>query len=302
MSVIYPFHPQPYGGHILRDTSHRTLRETTACYNSAIDDPLDQERQHRQDLQRIQNFRLIDDDFMSAVFEDRACAELLLRVIMAREDLAVRTVKCQNWIQNLQGRSARLDILATDTRGGIHNIEVQRADAGADALRARYHSSLIDANITEPGDRYQHLGETSVIFITENDILGAGLPIYHIRRTIEETGTRFADRTQIIYVNSQIRDAGTALGRLMHDFWCVSHEDMHYPILADRVRHFKTNKEGQIYMCKALEQMRDEVAKAKSIQFADRLLNRHRDTYEEIAELTGLTLQEVQDLAARRPA
>lgn len=143
---------------------------------------------------------------MSAVFDDLPCAELLLRVILEQDDLTVHHVKCQNWLQNLQGRSACLDILVHDTARGAYNVEVQRTDAGASALRARYYSSLIDANITEPGKRFENLRKSYVIFITENDVIGAGLPIYHIHRTIDETGERFKDDSNIIYVNSQIQD------------------------------------------------------------------------------------------------
>jgi len=39
---------------------------------------LDFERKHEEDLQRLRGLRLIDDDFMAAVFEDRTCAEFLL--------------------------------------------------------------------------------------------------------------------------------------------------------------------------------------------------------------------------------
>ena len=91
-------------------------------------------------------------------------------------------------MKNLQGRSVRLDILAVDESGRVYNIEIQRSDQGATVKRARYNSSLLDANITEPGDDYNGLNETYVIFITENDVLKHGLPIYHIERMIEETG------------------------------------------------------------------------------------------------------------------
>lgn len=36
---------------------------------------LDFDRKHAEDLQRL---RLLDDDFMNKVFEDKACAEFLL--------------------------------------------------------------------------------------------------------------------------------------------------------------------------------------------------------------------------------
>ena len=42
---------------------------------------LDFERKHAEDLQRLRGFRLLDDDFMNKVFEDKACAEFLLQII-----------------------------------------------------------------------------------------------------------------------------------------------------------------------------------------------------------------------------
>ena len=115
-------------------------------------------------------------------------------------------VHAQHDVKNLQGRSIRLDIVATDENGRVYNIEIQRSDKGASIKRARYNSSLLDANVTEPGDDYENLIETYIIFITENDVLKAGLPIYHIDRTIKETGVMFGDEAHIIYVNSQIKD------------------------------------------------------------------------------------------------
>ena len=220
---------------------------------------LDFDRKHQEDLQRIRNFRLMDDDFMSKVFEDRTCAEFLLKIILNRDDLSVQKVQGQRDLKNLQGRSVRLDILATDREKRAYNIEVQRSDRGAGAKRARYNSSLLDANLTEPGDGYDALNETYVIFITENDVLKRNLPIYHIERVIQETAEEFGDEAHIIFVNSQIKDE-TALGKLMHDFSCTDPQDMKYPVLADRVRYFKEDTKGVTTMCKAMEEMRDETA------------------------------------------
>ena len=75
---------------------------------------LDFAHKHEEDLQRIREFRLIHDDFMAAVFEDHACAEFLLQIILKRNDLVVREIHRQYNIKNLQGRSVRLNILAVD--------------------------------------------------------------------------------------------------------------------------------------------------------------------------------------------
>lgn len=212
----------------------------------------------KKDLERLARLRLLDDDFMTKVFEDKECAEILLQIILERKDLKVLRVQVQYTVKNLQGRSVRLDILAVDETGKIYDIEVQRDDKGAGTKRARYNSSMMDANITEPGEEFEKLPETYVIFITENDVLGGNLPIYHIDRTIQESKELFQDESHIIYVNSQITDE-TELGKLMQDFRCTSAKDMNNPVLAKRVSYFKESQEGVAVMCKEMEKMREEV-------------------------------------------
>ena len=137
-------------------------------------------------LNIIENFRLMDDTFMSKVFEDKACAELLLRVILNRDDLTVVRVVSQFELKNLQGRSARLDIYAVDEHGRQYDIEVQRSDDGAAPRRARYNSSLLDANLLNPGDKFDELPESYIIFITEHDVLN-GIKYLLILQTIYGT-------------------------------------------------------------------------------------------------------------------
>ena len=218
---------------------------------------MDFEKKHQEDLQRLRGFRLLDDDFMTKVFEDISCAELLLRIILNDEGIRVLEAHSQRGIKNLQGRSVKLDILAVDSHNRVFNVEVQRSDRGAGAKRARYNSALIDANVTEPGDQYEDLNETFVIFITENDVMKAGLPISHIDRVVRETGKLFEDEEHIIYVNSQIKDE-TKLGRLMHDFSCTDAKDMYNKVLADRVRYFKEDERGVEIMCREMEIMRNQ--------------------------------------------
>ena len=160
------------------------------------------DRKHEEDLQRLQGLRLLDDDFMQKVFEDKACTEFLLQIILNRTDLKVLRVNGQQDIKRIiTGHSDKVDILAVDADNRVYNIEIQRSDHGAGVRRARYHSSLMDADVTEPGEKFENLCESYVIFITENDVLGKGLPLYHIDRVISETGEFFGDDSHIIYVN-----------------------------------------------------------------------------------------------------
>ena len=92
--------------------------------------------------------------------------------------------------------------------------------------------------------------------ITEKDVLGGGKAVYHIHRTIEETGKKFGDGTHIIYINAKIQDE-TPVGKLMHDFLCTRAEDMYYPVLADKVRHLKEDEKEVETMCRIMEEIEE---------------------------------------------
>ena len=254
------------------------------------------DEKHQEDLQRLRGFRLLDDDFLTKCFEgDTASIELVLQIVLEKPDLKVLDVRTQVFVENLLNRSVRLDILATDSTGAKLNVEVQRSDKGAGRKRARYNSSMMDANLLKKGEDFDKLPETWVIFITENDVMGKGLPLYPIERCFLETGERFEDGSHILYVNGAYR-GDTPIGKLMHDFSCTDAADMYYGTLADRVRFFKESKEGIEIMCRAMEDMRNQTLKEGMINVAKKMLEDGTITLEKIAEFVGLSVDEVRKL------
>lgn len=247
--------------------------------------------------QRIQEFCLLDDDFMTKCFEENVEAtELVLCIVLSKPDIKVEKVATQYNIKNIKGRSLRLDIFATDSTGKKYNIEIQRADKGADAKRARYHSSLIDCDILPSGFEVENLTDTYVIFITENDVIGKNKPIYHVDRYISEAEEYFNDGSHIIYVNASYKD-DTELGKLMHDFSCSNPDDMNYKVLAATARYFKEEKEGIRAMSRVMEKMITEVVTDTKKDSAVRMLERGKYTNEEIAEDLELPLDIIKKLA-----
>lgn len=260
------------------------------------------DQKHQEDLQRLRGFRLLDDDFLTKCFEgDTASIELVLQIVLEKPDLKVLDVRTQVFVENLLNRSVRLDILATDSTGAKLNVEVQRSDKGAGRKRARYNSSMMDANLLKKGEDFDKLPETWVIFITENDVMGKGLPLYPIERCFLGTGERFEDGSHILYVNGTYR-GDTPIGKLMHDFSCTDAADMYYGILADRVRFFKESKEGIEIMCRAMEDMRNQTLKEGMKEVALRMLAAGKYALEEIVNISGLSLEEVKQLKADRNA
>lgn len=205
----------------------------------------------------LQKLTIMNDVFMRNVFKKRECTEYVLQVIMNKKGLKITDQVLQKDYKNLQGRSAVLDCVAKAADGKQMNVEIQQENEGASPKRARYHSGLMDMNTLNPGQDFDELPESYVIFITRDDMLGYGLQIYHVNRKIEEVGEEFKDEAHIIYVNSKKQD-DTELGRLMHDLHCKNAADMYSKILADRVRELKETQKGMVIMCNELEEIYSE--------------------------------------------
>ena len=259
----------------------------------------EKQSQHNRDLERIAALRLLDDEFLSEALDGKtAPVQEIVNTILERTDMKVISVKSQVTYKSATKRSVRLDIQAELEDGQIVDIEIQRADQGAGARRARFYSSMIERTMLEAGKIFDALPDLYVVFITENDIFKHGLPLYHIDRTVSELEhAAFNDGSHIIYVNGQFQDETHPVGRLMHDFFCTRAEDMLNPLLAGEVRYLKETERGHAQMSRVFEEMQQEVA----IQIAKQFLA-EGDAPEKVARCTGLSLDVVMELAGEKSA
>ena len=218
--------------------------------------------QNSEIKQVIGSLCMMNNRFMNFMLDDnKKAAQVFLRVILGDDKIKVRNVRIQSFIQNIFGHSSQLDILAQDSKGRYFNVEVQRSDEGAPARRARFYSSILDTHFLQPGKLYEELPDTYVIFITENDVLHDNLPLYNIRRRIDENAKCFKDGSRIIYVNSQRRD-NTAIGKLMQDLYCTEPKNLHYHEFAERMEFLKYSKEGEEKMTDVIEEYAARKAEA----------------------------------------
>ena len=250
-------------------------------------------------IARLQEFTLMDDDFMTRFFEnDKDCTQFVLRTILDNKKLKVIDTVAQKTVKSLEGRSVRLDVYAKDNKGKPYDIEIQRADKGAGAKRARYNSALMDADITVPGEDAKNLPESYVIFITENDIFKKGKPLYKIDRYVDGEEL-FNDEAHIIYVNGEYK-GNDPIGDLMHDFHCKRADDMKNKLLAERARYLKEDEKGVKHMCRIMEEFgkeeRKEAVKERNIQVAIKLLKQGKLSKTEISELLGLSEKQMKDI------
>ena len=263
--------------------------------------------------QIIHDVTLMNNRFLNKALDGNIPAtQRMLRVILKNDKIKVRKVGVQQWLQNLYGHSAQLDILAEDENGTQFNVEIQRNDEGASAKRARFYCGALDMHFLDTGEKYEALPEAYVIFITENDVLKKGWPIYNVQRCLTDNGEVFEDGSHVVYVNAACQD-DTPLGRLMQDLNCKDPAKMHYKELADRVNYFKTSKEGGIYMTdiiemyaknyaeKVAEKVAEETAHQSNVEIAKNLLAEGMSE-DFIVRTTKLSLEEVRALAAKQSA
>ena len=257
-------------------------------------------------LAEIERFRLMDDDFMSKCLENAPeCIELMLQIILGKKDLKVVKSQTEYPIKSLQGRGVRFDVFARDSKGREYDIEIQRADRGAEPKRARYNSALMDANALKSGEDVGKLRDTYVIFITENDVMKRGKDMYVFDRVDKDDGLELGDGTHIIYVNGATRSE-TDIGKLVHDLQCRDATKMYFDVLKKRVGDFKNSEEGRHVMCRAMERI-EARGKARGerkgkretmLATAKRLLANGKLMLKEIAECSGLSLAQVKRLQA----
>lgn len=255
------------------------------------------EERHDRYVRLIEQFTIMNDMFMRNVLKEKACTEFILQIVTENTGLRIAEQVLQMDYANLHGRAARLDCVALDTANKLYNLEIQQENEGALPKRPRYHASLLDANILEPGTEFQNLPCTTVIFITKNDVLGGDQPIYHINRTVKEVEKDFGDELEIIYVNGSNRD-DTELGRLMHDLNCKDAKDMYSEVLAARVHMLKETKEGGEIMCKELQELYDEGVKEGEVLKAKRsalLLSKKGTALSDIAEVLEVGIDIVRE-------
>ena len=83
----------------------------------------------------------------------------------------------------------------------------------------------------------------------------------------------------------------------MHDFSCTNPDDMNFEALAKKARYFKQDEKGVAVMSKILEDMRNEKAKEVRVDNALRMIKDGELSFEKIALYSGLSIDEVKELA-----
>ena len=238
-------------------------------------------------LEVLNKLRPIDDTFMRMIFRDHQCVELLMKIIFG-EQFSLKRFETQEDHKQVVSRSVELDIVVYTHEGAVIGIEVEKSKDNASPIRARYHASILDCDLSYPKEKWKEFPEIYVVFICEEDVLKNGKMLDHIQR-YREDGNIFGDKLHIIYLNASMQDE-TPLGKLMHDMLCSNPNDMYYEVLRKRVSYFKKQEGGKKTMCEALEELINE-AKNEGRKEGEDIGEKRGEEQGEIKKLMKLLLK-----------
>ena len=200
----------------------------------------------------------IDDLMFRKMAEHKEFCEEILRVILGDQKLVVTDNMQQFDLKNLQGRSVVLDAKCITGDGRYINIEVQKANDDNHLKRVRYNASVLTANVTETGKQFEFVPDICIIFISAFDLFKGNLPLYHVVKTVKETGQVIEDGLTEVYVNAAVDD-GSKLAKLMKVFTKNDvYDEADFPVTSEIKARFKKDEGGTVKMDATLQKWMQE--------------------------------------------
>ena len=162
----------------------------------------------------------LKDDFMfSVIMRDPKYVKPFLETILRIKIAKIEYPEVQKNIDIAAGaKGIRLDVYVEDEKHTVFNLEMQTTTARNLPKRMRYYQGMIDLNILEKGDDYNHLKKSYVIFICTFDPFGLGRHIYTFEnRCSEDTALTLNDGTVKIILNTKgtMDDVSPEMKRLL---------------------------------------------------------------------------------------
>lgn len=228
--------------------------------------------------------------------------EMLLNIKIKKMTMAAEeTIKI-----DLDAKSIRLDVFVK-TGKKMYDIELQVANTQELPERSRFYAAAMDLDTLKPGDKYNKLKDSHVIFICMEDVFQNGLPVNTFENICLEDGkTKLNDRTYKHFFIAPlcakiIKDE--ELKRFFEFLINNKAKTQYTSNLKEYVEDARHNTQWRLqYMTWERQRTYDyedgKVAGAqqKAIEAAENLLRMEVGTPEQIAQAQGLSLQKVLEL------
>lgn len=203
---------------------------------------------------KFEELNLKDAFLFGAVLEDPETCRLSLEVMIGKEIGAVTVHAEHTLFYNSNYRSIRLDIYATDENPDHYNVEMQVNDKKDLPKRSRFHQAEMDVTSLKPGQDFQALRPSYVIFICDFDPFGKGLYRYTFENRCREEDFPLEDGAVRIFLSTKGQNPTEVPAELVNFLRYVENstddcarqlEDKVVAKLHDRVTALKKSREWE---------------------------------------------------------
>jgi predicted transposase/invertase (TIGR01784 family) len=260
----------------------------------------------------LQELNLEDDFLFSKVMEDKElCKEFLEKLLEIKIEKIEDPQKEKNCNPTLDAKGIRLDVYVKDEKNTVYNIEMQTTNKDNIPKRLRYYQSGIDIDSLQKGKMYKELSKTYIIFICTFDLFGKGRHRYTFEtRCVEDNSIKLEDESYKIILNTTgiMNDMSDELIDFLSyieksdDETAEKTSSTLVKNIHNRVKKVKNNYEIEVEYMTLLErdrinreEAREEGREEKTIEIARKAISKGYND-EEIQELTGLSIEEINKL------
>ena len=276
-----------------------------------------------------------DNFLFCKIMEDESICRQLLEILLPIKIERIEYLSTEKEFHpSYRGRSIRLDVFLKDSNR-MFDIEIQTSGFKNLPLRARFYQGAIDASTTKTRAKFSTLKESYVLFICKGDPFGSNIPVYTVKQTFyEKPELLYDDRTHKVFYNCKAYEVADDkdLKGLMEFIQTNKATTNFSRTLEQNVKVAKQNtrwEEEYMYFSDVLEEEKERVRRlawkegtaaghaeglakghaeglaeglaegeqSKAVETAKNLLIMKLGTIEQISQVTGLSVDEVQKLS-----
>ena len=268
-----------------------------------------------------------DNFLFCKIMEDEDICRQLLEILLPIKIGKIRYLSTEKEFHpTYKGRSIRLDVFLKDSNR-MFDIEIQTSDFKKLAMRARFYQGAMDVSTTKKRTKFSKLKESYILFLCKGDPFNSGIPVYTVKQTFyEQPNKPYDDRTHKVFYNCkayevaddedlkgllefiQTNRASTAFSHKLEENVKLAKKNSswenEYMFFSDvleeekdKVRKIARKQGKQEGRQEGLALGRLEGAHEKAVESAKIFLQMESVSIEQIAQGTGLTVEEVKKLA-----
>ncbi len=209
----------------------------------------------------------------AAALEDEETCRLVLECILDKRIGAIKVKAERCVLFSSDFRCVRLDIFASDEWSVEYNLEMQNENEGNLPKRSRYHQAEMDLSSLKPGQDFNDLQPSVIIFICNFDPFGKGLYRYTFEPRCIEMDLGLEDGTKRIFLNTKgesENDVPKALVNFLHyvsnsnDAYVEQLGDLKVKEIHSKVKVLKQSRELEERYMQFEEMLKKEHMKGQS--------------------------------------